>query len=52
MTIALLPRKHRLLQIGDAGIAPRQHFAELVDQRRGRRVDEMTGVMRYPDRVG
>src|SRR6202035_799923 len=49
MTVALLPRKHRLLQIGDAGIAPRQHFAELVDQRRGRRVDEMTGVTKTDD---
>src|ERR1700676_4513267 len=49
MTVALLPGKHRLLQVGHAGIAPRQHFAELVDQRRGRRVDEMTGVTKADD---
>src|SRR5262245_25570028 len=37
------PRKHRLLKLGDAGVAPRQHLAELVDQRRRRRMDVLAG---------
>src|SRR5207247_780677 len=44
----LLPGEHRLFQFGDAGIAPLQHFAELIDQGRGRRVDEPAGVTK-PD---
>src|SRR5258708_34840676 len=36
---ALLPRKHRLFQLSHTCCAARQHFAELIDQRRGRRVD-------------
>src|SRR4051794_14184942 len=42
------PGEHRLLQLGDAGVPARQHFAELVDQGRGRGVDVATGVAK-PD---
>src|SRR6266700_3833320 len=45
---SLLPGKHRLFQLGHAGIAACQHFAELVDQRRRGRVDELAGVTK-PD---
>src|ERR1700754_493068 len=41
-----LPRKYRLFQFGHAGIAPRQHFAELIDQGRRRRVEELAAVMK------
>src|ERR1700738_51834 len=41
-----LPGKHRLFQFGHAGIAARQHFAELVDQGGRRRVDELAAVMK------
>src|SRR5258706_7736059 len=44
----LLPGEYRLFQFGYAGIAPLQHFAELIDQGRGRRVDESAGVTK-PD---
>src|SRR5256885_6334541 len=44
----LLPGEHRLFQLSHAGVAPLQHFAELVDQGRGRRVDESSGVTK-PD---
>src|SRR5262249_24399768 len=37
--IASPPRKHRLLEVGDAGGAPGEQLAELIDHRRGRRVD-------------
>ena len=36
----LLPGKHRLLEIGDTGVAPGQHLAELIDHRRRRRMDQ------------
>src|SRR5277367_5093450 len=45
---ALLPGKYRLLQLADARNATREHFAKLVDHRRGRRVNELTGEMK-PD---
>src|SRR5258708_24321056 len=35
----LPPRKHRLFQVGHAGLAARQHFAELIDQGRRRCMD-------------
>src|SRR5258707_15050285 len=44
----LLPGEYRLFQFGHAGIAPLQHFAELIDPGRGRRVDESAGVTK-PD---
>src|ERR1700692_1377911 len=44
----LLPGKYRLFQLGHAGSAARQHFTELVDQSRRRRVNEATGVTK-PD---
>jgi hypothetical protein len=36
---ASAPGEYRLLQVGDARVPSRQHFAELVDQRGGRCVD-------------
>src|ERR1700682_6429950 len=44
----LPPGKYRLFQFGNAGIATCEHFTELVDQRRRRRVDELAGVTK-PD---
>src|SRR5205823_3676249 len=44
----LLPGEYRLLQVGHPGISSAQHFAKLIDQRRGRRVDEPARVTK-PD---
>ena len=44
----LFPGKYRLFQLGNAGIAAPKHFAELIDQRCRRRVDELAGVTK-PD---
>src|SRR5665213_4366798 len=41
----LLPREYRLFQLGHAGGAAGKHFAELVNQRRGRGVDQLPAVM-------
>src|SRR5882672_7985852 len=45
---SLLPGEYRLFQFRHAGIASRHHFAELIDQGGGRRVDEPAGVTK-PD---
>src|SRR5664279_3726009 len=47
-TLVSLPGKYRLFQIGNTGVAPGQHFAELVDQR-GRRGVNDPAVMMEPD---
>src|ERR1051325_2478738 len=40
----LPPRKDRLLQFRDAGVSAGQHFGKLIDQRRRRRMDMLTGM--------
>jgi hypothetical protein len=46
---ALFPGKDGLFEISHAGIAAGEHFAELIDQRRRRRVNELPGVTKSDD---
>src|SRR5579863_697418 len=46
---SLFPRKYRLLQLGHTGVAAGEHLAELVNQRRRRCVNELTGMTKPDD---